>query len=126
MKYIITEESEVADILPLRHMCSMLHSLLNEYSNALKEEGKQTQRNWRLQLMVLHNLVQRPSQIYQHLHHCPAAWAAGWDLPLALHLPSSWQSHESVGLFFITPVAEMTPGTNKQGGKDHPPTQPSL
>lgn len=50
MMHVITEESEAADILPLRHMCSMLHHLLNEHSNALKGEGMQTQRNWRLQL----------------------------------------------------------------------------
>lgn len=52
MMRIITKQSEAADILPLGDMCSMLHHLLNEYSNALKEEGKQTQRNWRLQLTV--------------------------------------------------------------------------
>jgi len=50
--HIIAEESEAADILPLRHTCSMLHHLLNEYSNALKGEGKQIQRNQRLQLAV--------------------------------------------------------------------------
>lgn len=49
MMHFITVQSKAADILPLRHMCSVLHNLLTEYSNALKEE-KQTQRNQRLQL----------------------------------------------------------------------------
>lgn len=50
--HVITEESEVADVLPLRHMHPMLQHLLNEYTNALKGEGKQTQRNQRLQPAV--------------------------------------------------------------------------
>lgn len=51
MMHIITEETKVADILPLRHMGSMFHHLLSEYANTLKD-GKQNQRNQRLQLPV--------------------------------------------------------------------------
>lgn len=38
MMHFITVESEAADILPFRHMCSVLHNLPTEYSNALKGE----------------------------------------------------------------------------------------
>lgn len=115
MMHITTEESEAADILPLRHKSSMLHHLLNEYSNALKGEGKQTQRNQRLQLAVFSQACSKTKP----------------DLPVPALLPScvgSWPGSPSSsappqltavpgaglgGLFFLAPVAETTAGMDK-------------
>lgn len=113
MMHIITEETKAADILPLRHMCSTLHHLLSEYANALKE-GKQTQRNQRLQLPVFSYACSKTKPDLPAPTLLPGC-AGGWPgSPLALHLPSSQQCLELVWeTFFLPPVAKTTAWTVK-------------
>lgn len=91
-----------------------------------KEKESKPKETGGCSLQRFHKPVQRPSQIYQPLHRCPAAWAAGRALSLALHLPSSWQCLELVwGTFLLTPVAAVTAGMVKWDGKTPFPMQPS-
>lgn len=111
--HVITVESKAADILPLRHTCSMLLNSLIEHSNALEREEKQAQRNRRLQLRVFSQAFSEARLDGEGWRGCPSDCASS---PPPAH--SSTQ-RKSGGLFFHAPAAGVTAGKVRCGGEIH-------
>lgn len=76
--HVITEESEAADILPLRHMFLCASSFTELIIKCFEKRRKKTPtETGGCSSQCSHQPAQRPSQIYQCLHCCLAVLVSG-------------------------------------------------
>lgn len=101
--HVIIEESEAADILPLKHMFLYASSFTELIIKCFEKRRKKNPRETEgCSSQCSHQPVQRPSQIHQCLHHCLPVLVSGQALPPA---PPQLTAAPGTGLGDIFPCS---------------------